>query len=1001
MPVRPMILMTVLALAAAPAAAQEVPWRTGSWDPDTLGNHRAVVWVREPATVVRVRIPWRRRDLHPEQVETIVLDAATGRRITNVLRVAINREYGDFVFEPLYAPAEYHFYYLPHNSTGHRNYPQIEYTATRETADTAWIARRMLTPEALASDRWERIPQAAVTEIQAVDDFDSFSPMEIIATAQETRALVAAYPDAPYLLFPENRRFSIRMNHDLPYRWIERGPFRAFQGDADKGEFYVFQVGVWAVRDLDRLEVHASDFRHERANATIPASAVSVFNLGGVDSKGHDFTIPLSVPKGAVQPLWLGIAVPEDAISGRYTGTVTVVAGGFPPRPIPVTITVSDRTIRAHGDDEPWRMSRLRWLDSRIALDDELVRPFTAVAVQGRNVRVLGREVTLGDDGLPVRIKSFFATEMTGLTDRARDVLTGPIRIVAENTDGRELPWQPAALRFVDLHAGVAQWEVTNQAGPLAMRLHGSMDFDGTMEYTVALTSNASIDLRDIRLEIPIREDVARYMMGMEQRGGLRPDSLEWRWRVERNQDGAWIGDVNAGLQFSMRDEHYERPLNTNFYLSKPLVMPRSWANDGKGGCRLGVEGNAFVVRCYSGARTMTAGDTLRYDFRLVVTPFKPIDTDAQWRTRFFHRYAPLDSIRALGANVVNVHHATPINPYINYPFLTPDTMKAYVDAAHARGMKVKIYYTLRELTNRAPELFALFSLGHEVLSSGPGGGAPWLQEHLNGDYIAGWYVPDLKDAAVVNSGVSRWHNFYLEGLDWLTRNIGIDGLYIDDVAFDRVTMKRVRKILDRNRPNALIDLHSANQFNTRDGFANSANLYLEHFPYINRLWFGEYFDYNSRPDYWLVELSGIPFGLMGEMLQDGGNPWRGMLYGMTSRLPWAGDPSPLWKQWDAFGMEGSRMIGYWVPDSPVQTGNDDVLATAFVRDGKTMVALASWAPDTVRVNLAIDWRALGLVRDKVRITAPAIRDFQESRTFANARGIPVAPGKGWLLVIQ
>ena len=49
----------------------------------------------------------------------------------------------------------------------------------------------------------------------------------------------------------------------------------------------------------------------------------------------------------------------------------------------------------------------------------------------------------------------------------------------------------------------------------------------------------------------------------------------------------------------------------------------------------------------------------------------------------------------------------------------------------------------------------------------------------------------------------------------------------------------------------------------------------------------------------------------MGEMLQDGGNPWRGMIYGMTSRLPWAGDPTHIWKVWDDFGIQGSRMIGY------------------------------------------------------------------------------------------
>ena len=85
----------------------------------------------------------------------------------------------------------------------------------------------------------------------------------------------------------------------------------------------------------------------------------------------------------------------------------------------------------------------------------------------------------------------------------------------------------------------------------------------------------------------------------------------------------------------------------------------------------------------------------------------------------------------ATGANTLNVHHANAINPYINYPFLRPAEMKAYIDEAHARGLKVKIYYTVRELSNRAPELFALRSLGDEILSQGPGGGFSWLQEHL------------------------------------------------------------------------------------------------------------------------------------------------------------------------------------------------------------------------------------------------------------------------------
>ncbi|HET9130299.1 MAG TPA: glycoside hydrolase domain-containing protein, partial [Terriglobia bacterium] len=292
-------------------------------------------------------------------------------------------------------------------------------------------------------------------------------------------------------------------------------------------------------------------------------------------------------------------------------------------------------------------------------------------------------------------------------------------------------------------------------------------------------------------------------------------------------------------------------------------------------------------------------------------------------------------------------------------------------------------------------------SLGDEVFSYGDGGGSSWLLEHFDQNYIPGWYVPELNDATLITNGISRWHNYYVEGLNWLAKNVGIDGLYIDDVAFDRTTMKRVRKVLDRNRPGALIDLHSANQYNPRDGYVNSALLYMEHFPYINRLWFGEYFDYDSRPDYWLTEISGIPFGLMGEMLEKGGNPWRGMVYGMTNRLPWSGDPRPLWKFWDEFGMQGTKMFGYWSPNCPVKTDNPAVLATVYVKAGKTLVSLASWASDTVQCSLSINWNNLGIDSTKATIEAPAIQNFQEARVFKVGENIPVTPGRGWLLEIN
>jgi hypothetical protein len=85
----------------------------------------------------------------------------------------------------------------------------------------------------------------------------------------------------------------------------------------------------------------------------------------------------------------------------------------------------------------------------------------------------------------------------------------------------------------------------------------------------------------------------------------------------------------------------------------------------------------------------------------------------------------------------------------------------------------------------------------------------------------------------------------------------------------------------------------------------------------------------------------------------------------------------------------------------PVQTGRDDVLATAYVRNGKTLVAVASWAPDTALVKLTFDWKRLGITRSGASLTAIPIEHFQDAATFDVEKPIPVAPGQGWLLELS
>jgi hypothetical protein len=163
-------------------------------------------------------------------------------------------------------------------------------------------------------------------------------------------------------------------------------------------------------------------------------------------------------------------------------------------------------------------------------------------------------------------------------------------------------------------------------------------------------------------------------------------------------------------------------------------------------------------------------------------------------------------------------------------------------------------------------------------------------------------------------------------------------------------------------------------------------------------------YDYDLPPDVWLVEMSGIPFGLTSEMLnyENGGNPYRGMVFGMTGRQ----HPSAaaMWRFWDEFGIQSAEWLGYWSPRCPVKADRADVKCSVYRKPGKALIALGHWPEDAspeVAVRLQIDWQALGIDPARATLRAPAIDGFQPAREFKVGEPIPVSRGKGWLLELR
>ena len=100
---------------------------------------------------------------------------------------------------------------------------------------------------------------------------------------------------------------------------------------------------------------------------------------------------------------------------------------------------------------------------------------------------------------------------------------------------------------------------------------------------------------------------------------------------------------------------------------------------------------------------------------------------------------------------------------------------------AHAKGAKVKLYYTVRELSTSATEFWALRALnGEVVVTSQRAGGHAWLREHVRGNYSAAWHerLADGEGDTAVHTPAftSRWDNYWIEGILWLVRNLDIDG---------------------------------------------------------------------------------------------------------------------------------------------------------------------------------------------------------------------------------
>ena len=834
--------------------------------------------------------------------------------------------------------------------------------------------------------------------------------------------------DQTFYAFAELRDNPLKWFDSIPEGKIETALQPSdFVLAAQPGEFYVYQVGVWGLKsDLDDIAVEFSDLTNGSGDQIIPASVMTCFNTGGIGYRGKAFTKEVNVPAGRIQALWMGVDL-KGIGPGDYSGSVSVVAGGEK-QAVPIRFKVSGEAVPNHGYNQGKRLSRLNWLNSNVGIDEQITKGYLPVKVEDNKITILGRSLDISANGLPSSIISHFSQSNQSLVEKGQPIIKDSVRFIIEKEDGTIIQLKPGPLEFLQQTPSKILWRVLNTSDEVDLECTAQMEFDGFVDYKLKITAKVPLKLRDIRLEIPVAKEKAEYMMGLGHEGGFRTPDWKWKWDVSKNQDMLWIGGVNGGVWMKWKAENYVRPLVNIYYKFRPLNLPPSRSNEGNGGIDIVQKNSDVQIIAYSGRRETQKGDVLNYNFELLITPFKVIDKKIKFGDRYYadHLSNPSTKIeiaKQLGANFIDIHHAEDIAPFINYPHLDQcsEELTQLVANAHNQDLRMKFYYTTRLLTKNAPEFWAFNSLDGEIIFPGPGndtrtearypdGPHEWFIKNMREKYIPGWFVTIKEgkfrgelDLSLVTTPDSRLNNYYVASLDWMVQNMGVDGVYIDDTALDRWALQRSRKIIDRYRPEGRLDLHSWNHFHKWAGFASCLNLYMDLLPYFDMLWIGEGRDYNRAPDHWLIEVSGIPFGLAGQMLQDGGNPWRGMVYGITNRAGWKGSipPTDIWKFWDNYKIENKEMIGYWDKNIPVTCNNPMVKASVYKGPGETIISVANWSDQDEEAALKIDWARIGLDPDESDVLIPEIKNFQAEQTAIQLNTISIPGKKGYLIVLK
>lgn len=436
------------------------------------------------------------------------------------------------------------------------------------------------------------------------------------------------------------------------------------------------------------------------------------------------------------------------------------------------------------------------WLGSDEGRSDAVSDLWMPVRVEDGTIRVWGRQYAFGEGPL-----------LSGLTTGEKQVLAAPMRLVTV-VGGRQQTWRDAELRWTARGGERAEGVVTAQGSAAALECDVGAEFDGMVRFDLQVVPVDGAALEEIVLEIPLREEYAKYLhLADASWGGSVSTALPEEGWEHHFMPFVWLGDEWRGVQWFAESDETWRPADPG----RAITISR---RDG-----------VTTLRLHMVERALQPGASFAATFGLQATPVRDVRPEhREWHITHGAWYGmedqpasanawasyPAGSAISLERGTVEMWVSPLFDPAVEVEQSTRGQFnRELFRLVQANGDHVGFYWNIDDrsmrLYSRLNNEVALFvgpgtqepweqdSWHHVAFTWGDGAAAVWVDgERLGSREFAGPLLPGTLEGAEIilgSAGVSSPSEFAVDEFRISESPREFEGLPPRDLSADESTL--------------------------------------------------------------------------------------------------------------------------------------------------------------------------------------------------------------------